>query len=131
MKVWELKEGKEYRVIGCERYREIACSKYKLVCGTLMAYGFNEWAESSWSKRIDVLKDLEFEEHTPPTDWSKIEVDTKVYVRDNIDQHWKPRYFAKYEKGTFYAWEDGATSWSAESEQFAWRYYKLAEESEE
>jgi len=131
MKVWELKEGKEYKVIGDERYREVACSKYKLVCGTLMAYGFNEWAESSWSKRIDVLKDLEFEEYTPPTDWSKVKVDTKVYVRDNAYCDWKPRYFAKYKNGIFYAWMLGATSWSAESEQFAWKYYELAEESEE
>ena len=131
MKVWELKEGKEYNVIGSERYREIACSKYKLVCGTLMAYGFNEWAESSWSKRIDVLKDLEFEEYTPPTDWYKVKVDTKVYVRDNVDQHWKPRYFAEYKNGSFYAWEDGATSWSAGGYKTSWKYYKLAEESEE
>ena len=131
MKVWELEEGKEYKVIGDERYREVACPKYKLVCGTLMSYFVNEWTESSWAKRIDVLKDLEFEEYTPPTDWSKVKVDTKVYVRDNAYCDWKPRYFAKYKNGIFYAWMHGATSWSAESEQFAWAHYKLAEESEE
>ena len=133
MKVWELEEGKEYKVIGDERYREVECPKYKLVCGTLMSYFVNEWTESSWSKRIDVLKDLEFEEYEPPTDWSKVKVDTKMLVKGWGDRVWKPRHFAKFEDGKVYTWIDGETSWTSDDDEniTIWTHYKLAEESEE
>jgi hypothetical protein len=73
---------------------------------------------------------IEFEEYIPKVNWSKIKVDTKVYVRNSIDDNWLPRYFAKYKNGIFYAWEDGATSWSTGNYKVSWKYYKLAEESE-
>lgn len=42
------------------------------------------------------------------------EVDDPVWVRMNKDHSWTRRHFAKYENGEFYAWNDGATSFSAE-----------------
>lgn len=66
----------------------------------------------------------------PEVDWSKIPVDTKIYVKDNIYDNWTKRYFARYEKGKIYAWNSGYTSWSAYGEDDAtyWKYAKLAEE---
>lgn len=45
-------------------------------------------------------------------DWSKVEVDTPVFVRDGINEVWKCRYFAEYKDGKVYTWRDGKTSWS-------------------
>lgn len=65
----------------------------------------------------------------PEVDWSKVPVDTKIYVKDNIYATWSKRYFAKYEKGEIYAWDDGHTSWTT-VHVTPWRYGKLAEDEE-
>ena len=77
-----------------------------------------------------LLEDYE-EPKEPETDWSKVEVDTPILVRDNEDGIWKRRYFAKYENGVVYAWSDGCTSWNARGFAGAWEYAKLAESEEE
>ena len=67
----------------------------------------------------------------PPVDWSKVPVDTKVYVRDLDSDPWKPRYFAKFEDGKIFAWTNGATSFSKNSvcDSSWWNQGKLAEET--
>ena len=47
------------------------------------------------------------------TDWNKVEVDTKVLVRYKPYDEWEKRYFAKYEDGKVYVFNDGRTSWSS------------------
>lgn len=69
----------------------------------------------------------EYEE--PETDWSKVEVDTPILVRDSEKAQWGRRYFAKYENGTVYAWGSGCTSWSA-CGFTSWNFAKLAESEE-
>ena len=66
----------------------------------------------------------------PETDWSKVEVDTPILVKDHEDGEWLKRYFAKYEDGYIYAWNCGCTSWS-ETVMSPWKYAKLAESEEE
>ena len=46
-------------------------------------------------------------------DWNKVEVDTKVLVRDRSYNEWLKRHFAKYEDGKVYVFNDGRTSWSS------------------
>ena len=70
----------------------------------------------------------EYEE--PETDWSKVEVDTPILVRDSEDEDWKRRYFAEVKWGTVYAWKDGCTSWT-ENYMASWKYAKLAEDAKE
>lgn len=70
----------------------------------------------------------EYEE--PEVDWSKVEVDTLILVRDGEDEEWLRRYFAKYENGKVYAWVNGCTSRTADN-MYAWPYAKLAESEEE
>lgn len=69
----------------------------------------------------------------PSIDWSKVPVDTPILVRDNENNKWTRRYFAKYENGQVYAWGSGVTSWSAcgSYDVTPWKYAKLAEESEQ
>lgn len=66
------------------------------------------------------------EPEEPETDWSKVEVDTPILVRDYEGQEWANRYFAKYENETIYAWDSGRTSWSGDGVT-EWKYAKLAE----
>ena len=67
----------------------------------------------------------------PETDWSNVEVDTPILVRDFEGSDWFRRHFAKYENGTVYAWDGGDTSWSGGDVMTDWKYAKLAESEEE
>ena len=69
----------------------------------------------------------EYEE--PETDWSNVEVDTPILVKNREDDMWRERHFAKYKNGNVYAWSDGQTSWSA-YDMMVWKYAKLAESEE-
>jgi hypothetical protein len=72
----------------------------------------------------------EYEEpEEPEVDWSKVEVDTPILVKDFEDKAWYRRYFARYENGIVYAWNCGCTSWS-ENIMTDWKYAKLAESEE-
>lgn len=70
----------------------------------------------------------------PEVDWSKVEVDTPILVRDGEDTESATvvqlkRYFAEYKDGLVYAWTNGRTSWN-EDEMYGWKYAKLAESEE-
>lgn len=71
------------------------------------------------------------DEEEPEIDWSKIKVDTPILVRDNKDNKWLKRYFAKYEDGLVYAWLGETTSYDACNQVAKWKYAKLAESEEE
>ncbi|WP_298607412.1 hypothetical protein [uncultured Veillonella sp.] len=61
-------------------------------------------------------------------DWSKVEVDTPILVKNRIEDVWNCRYFAKYEDGKVYTWCGGRTSWSNVIcyEPVNWKYAELA-----
>lgn len=62
----------------------------------------------------------------PSVDWSKIEVDTPILVKNNDSNTWVCRYFAEYKDGTIYTWADGRTSWTFDGRKSSWKYAKLA-----
>ena len=64
----------------------------------------------------------------PEVDWSKVEVDTPILVRNSKDEEWRKRHFAKCEcKGRLvYTWRDSRTSWTEEG-MCVWNFAKLAE----
>lgn len=70
------------------------------------------------------------EPEEPEVDWSKVEVDTPILVRQVEDGRWLERHFAKYEEGIVYTWQDGHTSWTEDC-MTAWKYTKLAESEKE
>ena len=74
---------------------------------------------------IWLLEDYE-EPEEPEIDWSKVEVDTPILVRQGKNGEWLERHFAKYENGDVYAWVDGQTSWTG-ADEIKWKYAKLAE----
>lgn len=64
----------------------------------------------------------------PGVDWSKVPVDTKIFVKDFEDAEWVPRHFAMYKKGMVYAFPNGKTSFSVEEKgSIKWNFAKLAE----
>ena len=72
----------------------------------------------------------EYEEYV---DWSKVPVDTKIWVRDDVRESWTPRYFAGIERehGFIYAFEWGGTSFTSYGKTRLWKYAKLYKEEEE
>lgn len=71
---------------------------------------------------------IDIAEYLGVVDWSKVEVDTPIFVRNRIEDTWKCRYFAKYEDGKVYTWCGGRTSWSnvIAYEPVNWEYAELA-----
>ena len=108
MKVWELKEGVEYKADynGCEFIYKIANVELLVKC-----IGETEFDLSCISYNDAML--LDFTEYIPPTDWSKVEVDTKVLVRDWYNSEWVHRYFAIYKNGRIHTWNNGHTSFTS------------------
>ena len=135
MKIWEiLKEenvGKIYDV-----YNGISC------CTRIVIEGNEGWfLRAKLIKEDKFLEDefslgfilrLSFKEYI---DWTKVPVDTKILVRNSECSEWNRRYFAKYENGKVYAWDNGRTSWSAYNEDninvTGWGKAKLYEGNEE
>lgn len=66
----------------------------------------------------------------PRVAWSQIPVDTPILVSVNgVD--WHNRYFASFDGNFVSAWDDGATSWSAQDNNITpWEYAKLAKSEE-
>ena len=59
-------------------------------------------------------------------DWSKVEVDTAIYVKASKNGNWFKRHFAEYKNGKIYTWGNGLTSHDT-SRMMEWNYAKLAE----
>lgn len=56
-------------------------------------------------------------------DWSTVEVDTPILVRDKNETGWYKRHFAKYEDGKIYVYMNGGTSWTSGPNQITPKYY--------
>lgn len=71
---------------------------------------------------------IDIGEYLGIVDWSKVEVDTPILVKNRIEDVWNCRYFAKYEDGKVYTWCGGRTSWSNVIcyEPVNWKYAELA-----
>ena len=92
---------------------------------------------SQWSDRVDIRstcfteenQQIDIGEYIGIVDWSKVEVDTPILVKDDCDDKWEKAYFAKYEDEMIYAWDNGRTSFSARNKEdtLIWDRAKLAE----
>lgn len=69
---------------------------------------------------------LDEEYQEPKVDWSKVNVDDPILVRDGDDEEWNRAHFACYKDGKVHAWSGGKTSWTASSYMY-WQQAKLAE----
>lgn len=64
-----------------------------------------------------------------PVDWSKVPIDTPIWVRSSANEQWVKRHFAKYENGAVYAFVGYGTSWSGSNCRYR-KYAKLATDDE-
>lgn len=117
--------------------KKIAIRYGKLSLCCFGCCGCDNLSKEDCGKQAEDWLFSEYEE--PEIDWSKVKVDTPIYVRDcetdsNGDEKtWVPRHFAKFENGTVYVWDDGGTSFTVKSEDScsSWNYAKLAESKEQ
>ena len=65
----------------------------------------------------------------PEVDWSKVKVDTAIYVKASKYGNWFKRHFAEYKNGKIYTWGNGLTSHDT-SRMMEWKYAKLVEDEE-
>lgn len=74
------------------------------------------------------------EYEVPEVDWTKVPVDTKILVRNSIDQEWLKRHFSHFDgiAGKVRAFAAGDTSWSADERHSTvmWEYAKIADPDE-
>lgn len=97
----------------------------------LSSFGYTECEELSCDK-CNMLQMIWLQEEykEPEVDWSKVPVDTPIYVQDCISDIWYPRYFAKFKDRQVYAWYDGKTSFTVGSDAaIPWAYAKLAKDN--
>ena len=122
-----------------KRMYDLGCRKAEIENGTVFFYKNCERI-SEWLNRVDIRstcfteenQQIDIAEYLGIVDWSKVEVDTPIFVRMSNEEVWKCRYFAMYEDGEVYAWQLGRTSWSnvIKNSPIAWKYAKLADEGE-
>lgn len=113
---------------------EIVKSKEKSICDdfinkiVLPSYGMkcdNRCIECR--TLVDIWLSKEYKE--PEVDWSKVKVDTPVWVKSIAGNIWFKRHFAKFEDETVYAWDDGRTSFTTE-ECSGWEIVELADDED-
>lgn len=119
-----------------KRMYDLGYKKAEIENGTIFFYKDRECI-SQWSNRVDIRSTCFTEENQQidiaaylgVVDWSKVEVDTPIFVRNSNEEVWKCRYFAMYLDGEVYAWQNGRTSWSnpIKNLPIAWKIAKLAE----
>ena len=107
------KYAKEILDIACNGYgvakqnghlqpcRYTACSKCDFNTTSCCPEEIRKWANSEYKE--------------PEIDWSKVPIDTPIYVWDNGDSDIYKRYFAGYDKkyNMIIAFDNGGTSWSS------------------
>lgn len=119
----------------CRMY-DLGYRKAEIENGTVFFYK-NCGRISQWSDRVDIRstcfteenQQIDIGEYIGIVDWSKVEVDTPILVKDDCDDKWEKAYFAKYEDEMIYAWDNGRTSFSARNKEdtFIWDRAKLVE----
>lgn len=89
---------------GCEGVRYYDCPFY---CKDKNECDCDKIELNKPDKALEIVMEYE-----PKVDWSKVEVDTKVLVRNSEFGSWCKRYFAKYEDGKIYTYPDGLSSFT-------------------
>lgn len=62
-------------------------------------------------------------------DWSKVEKDAKLLVRNSENEEWVKRHYAgKVKNGYIYCYSSGSSSYTSNGNEGGWRFAKLYEE---
>ena len=121
------KYAKEILDISCDGYgiakqnghlqpcRYTACSKCDFNTTLCCPEEIRKWANSEYKE--------------PEIDWSKVPIDTPIYVWDNNDNRTYKRHFAGYNQvnNMIFAFDNGGTSWSSGATTTRWIHAKIKE----
>jgi len=82
-------------------------------------YAFIRWAQQEYTE--------------PKIDWKKLQIDTKILVRDHEDDPWIKAHFACYKDGKVFAYPYGCSSWTVPLTEHpcSWNYVKIAAPDEQ
>lgn len=106
---------------------ELANSFTPVVLASLTAGEENEITRHCTKEFLAPIGAIQFEP-IPEMDWTQVEVDTPIWVRTDSFGEWHKRHFSHYASGLVYAWKDGHTSHTAQSENaFGWAYASLTD----
>ena len=108
-----LEDGK---VVNCQNTDCWKCSFSSHIDGVCCTVNRKNWANSEYEEYVD---------------WSKVPVDTKILVRDDVNQPWSPRHFAGVDSKGVLAFSYGRTSFTCNGKGRSWKYAKLYKEEEE
>lgn len=121
------------QIFGALREDGLLCNKF-IKPKIIASYGFEctEIGCTYCNLLTSIWLEEEYKEPAEPeVDWTKVEVDTPILVKDYDESDvWYKRYFSKFEDGKVYSWSNGRTSWNGDDEE-RWNYAKLAEKEEE
>ena len=95
---------------------------------------YGRTCEDTRCKRCELIQTLwamqEYQEpEQPDVDWTKVPVDTPIYVRNSENDHWLKRHFAEYKNEEVHTWNNGRTSFTTHGLRTAWKYARLAEDN--
>lgn len=119
MKIWEIFNEKNIGKSYVDEDKNI---------WVLKKYTFLDLVDKTTEKSIEEIHNIDYLfkknfEELEDIDWNRVSVDTKILVKNNMKGKWTRRYFSKFENGKVYAWQYGATSYSAGKEDVtSWNY---------
>ena len=116
--------GEQFAIRECDGEFVVGCSD--VICRDCKFHAEN----ASCSRQRAKWMQEEYEKPTPKVDWSKVPIDTPIFVRVSEDHDWMKRYFAGYMGGKVCAFNNGRTSEDFEAIT-PWNYAKLAKQEDE
>ena len=120
------KYAKEILNIACKGDKIAICNGKLTACDDTHCINCDFRRPSECQEKMLKWANSEYVE--PPVDWSKVSVDTPIYVRRRSSDEWEKKHFAKFENDYVYAWSNGKTSWSTTNgSTVVWEHAKLAE----
>ena len=105
---------------------DITCDECDFKCDKDCNVKIKEWCEQEYTGQ-------------PNVDWSKVPIDTPIFVRDDDEDRWTKRHFYKYVNGRIRTFDGGKTSFTSNNfddkdgmyaETTCWLQGKLTEEGE-
>lgn len=82
-----------------------------------------EELEEIGSEGVELLYDI-----SNNIDWNKVEIDTRVLVKDLKYGEWIPRYFSSFKNGKVHCFDNGCSFTQKGDHETMWNYAKLYKE---
>lgn len=122
----KLEVGGKYRKVGTHEPVRVICTDRvssdvakEFTCVSLVRNNEDfEYMSLTTAEGKDLLGEILFEE-VPEVDWSKVPVDTQIWIVDGKNVH--KRHFNKFENDYVHHWPDGKISFTAGCGHFSYR----------